>query len=537
MHGDSGETEVGTTARRARVRAGVHAALVLAAALPVTARAESSASAASAPAPLADTALDGVTAVVADRATLVLDRPAVISLDDAAQRNAAAATLVNAADADVANATNVLAGAPPATADFAALQLNDVRQRERLTAGSLGYAERLGVRRTSYESVESAATERSSTFSRDEHRLRSREFRESLDQYSATVPEWNPLQDLSLTIGTPKLPDVTMPGFGFDFIGCVEDACFGIAGSIGDTVIRAPQLVLGTVSLDGDDIVLESGFVQLPGFDLGKISVTACFVACGSTSVDLGMFGGQRIDFPGDSLRLEGANPFKDVRLNANSGFALAGRGSIEVTPGRLTLGASLSLDLPDLTTSIGFDIPKIGELGPYSVRSGEFGIVIPPIEFEHTLVDVEIGSGFRGTFDGAFCLAFSGTDCAETSRRETVERSNVDLRVTTANASASSTTSHDEQGRIEIVGGASLRGAEAELIAMSEGNARVADTSDVQLAGSAQRGIAALHAVNAAGAMVGNAVNVGAAPAAASVTLGQTNHFIQLQTNYRRGK
>ncbi|HEY7378907.1 MAG TPA: hypothetical protein VH542_09510, partial [Steroidobacteraceae bacterium] len=86
---------------------------------------------------------------------------------------------------------------------------------------------------------------------------------------------------------------------------------------------------------------------------------------------------------------------------------------------------------------------------------------------------------------------------------------------------------------------GATLADAEADLIAMSQASAMIDATNSITLEDGAQRGLRAVNAVNAADAIIGNALNVTALQPdrlkSGSLTgvLNQSNVFSQYRTGY----
>jgi hypothetical protein len=484
-----------------------------------------------APRDLDAVALDSVaggstSAIVADQSELEMHTVEQVELRDGVQQQTAAANLVNASGADVIGAANI---ATVLGERVLARQLNEVFQIEQ----NYGRVESITLggpnlsRNSSSSSNFSSSTSSSSTRT---SRLQSRSSHTVRDTYAAEVPAYFPLQNLTLTIGTPDLPSVTVPAFGFDLT--TEDdvgGVYGIRGSLGPFTFDPPQVVLGTVSFQGDDLVVAGGYVDLPSLDLGSASIDLCFIDCGGVSVDLPTIDGPRIDLPGE-WRFEGANPFKDVRINAGSGIAAAGSGHVSLSAAHVTLTAELSLDLPDLTTSFSFDV-----LGS-EVSTPEFGVEIPAISASITVVDEEIGAGYSADFDGTLCLAVQTSDCGRLEHSESSHSSLVEVVETTASASGSASQSATSSGAEAVTAAATLTGAEAELIAMSEGRAQVEQDSVVELGSQAQRGMQVVNAVNASGAIVGNALNVATQRSAAATAAGisQTNSFQQFQTRPR---
>jgi hypothetical protein len=494
-----------------------------------------SASAHAAPSGLDAAALDAVTAgdasggnasvIVADRSEVEIDAVRRLELRDASQRQATAMNAVNATGADVVGTANI---ATAVGARVLGRQINEVFQVQH----SYGRAERISLagpnlrRSTSsshaFSTVASGSSTRSSVVqSRSSHSVQ--------DSYNAGVPAYYPLQNLTITLGTPDIPAVTVPAFGFDLTHSDDVGTYGIRGNLGPFTFDPPQIVLGTVSFQGDDLVVAGGYVDLPSLDLGSASITTCFVDCGTVTVDLPTVDGPRIELPGE-WRFAGANPFKDVRINAGNGIAAAGSGHVDLSAAHVTLTADLSLDLPDLTTDFSFDV--LGQ----EVNTGSFGVEIPPISASLTLVDADIGPGYSADFDGALCLAVQTSDCGRLEHSQHTQSSFVDVRETSASASGSMSETRSSTGDELVTAGATLDGAEAELIAMSEGRARIEQGSVVELGSQAQRGLQAVNAVNASGAIVGNALNVSTQRGAAAVSAGisQTNSFSQFKTRPR---
>jgi hypothetical protein len=464
--------------------------------------------------------------IVADQSELELHQIETVSLRDTAQRQAAAVNIVNAAGADVISAANI---ATDLGGRVLARQLNEVFQVEH----SYGHVERIslaGPNLSRSHSSSSAFASSSSSSSTRASLLQSRTSHSVQDSYNASVPAYFPLQNMTLTLGTADLPSVTVPAFSFD-LTTTDDVggVYGIRGGLGPFTFDPPQIVLGTVSFQGDDLVVAGGFVDLPSLDLGSATIDFCVVDCGGVSVDLPTIDGPRIDLPGE-WRFEGANPFKDVRINAGNGIAAAGSGHVSLSAAHVTLGAELSLDLPDLTTSFSFDV-----LG-FEVSTPEFGVEIPAISASITVVDADIGPGYDADFDGTLCLAVQTTDCGRLEHSESSQSTVVDIRQTSASASAARTESGSSSGEESVTAGATLTGADAELIAMSEGRAQIEQGSVVELGAQAQRGMQVVNAVNASGAIVGNALNVGTQRAATTTSTGvsQSNSFTQYKTRPR---
>jgi hypothetical protein len=508
-----------------------------------------------APAALTDAALDKVTAgdppeqpatgkppivVVADGAHYTFHGNQNVRMEGTAQADANALNLVAAAGSDVGTALNVLSIGSDVSGVVA--QQNSFAQIERQT-GALGRATLDGTHTTHRSTIESAFASGSSSSRVTGRRLRDTSSTTTVTQSALFVPEFTPLQDLTLDVGTPALPPLHIPGFGIDLVEDTDAGDFGIRGSVGPFTLEPPQVVLGTVSLDGDDVVLSSGFVQLPGLDLGSATLDVCFIDCAGASVDLGSFPSQRVDFPGGDLRFEGANPFKDLHINAGHGIAVAGTGSINVTPSHIEVSAELTLDLPDPTFSFDFSIPGIsfgdlGSIGPFDIDGPDVEIEIPPVSVSHTLFDQDVGFAYSAQFDGVLCLSFTTNECGTASHETQHSESHVDERIDEATASSFASGGRSVSDVVDVHAGATLTDAEADLIAMSAASALIDATNSIALEDAAQRGIRVLNAVNAADSIAGNALNVAAVrppqtAAGLAPSVGQSNVFVQYRTRY----
>jgi hypothetical protein len=495
------------------------------------------------PPALTDTALDAVTAggpaqpadghppvvIVADGATYTFAGGQNVHFEGETQKNLRALNVVGAGGSDVGNAVNALVIS--AEAPSRVLQLNQLEQRES-GGGSLGPANLNGEMSTRRSTTESHVTSSSSSSQLMMQRLQSRSHTTTVDQVAAFVPSHAPLEDLTLEVATPQLEPLHIGELSVDFLD--DDGLFGIEGSIGPFTIQAPQLVLGTVSLDGDDLVLSAGHVVLPAFDLGDATVQVCFAACAEESIDLGSFGGRTVELADGDLRFEGANPFKDTSINAGGGIAIVGAGTVSVAPNHITLAGELTLDLPDPTFSFDFTIPSLFEdpdlIGPFDVDGPDVTIEIPAVSVSHIFIDEDIGGGFAGTFDGFLCVAEGTMDCGSGSRRSAHTEMRADTRWSASSNSAYSNSSVSTSGDEVAYAGASLTDAEADLIAMSEGSAQINVENTVMLSDSAQQGLRAANAVNAADTIVGNALNVATHLVG---SLGQSNVFVQNRTTY----
>lgn len=515
--------------------------------LAVAACAAGAAGVSAGPAALNDGQLDAITsggtwshsAVVADNAHFEYAQAHRLQLDGEVQRQARALNMVNAAGADVGNAVNLLAGA-----DAQASQQNQVVQQESGT-GSLQQAslEAGGESWRAGSEINSSSSSDHSLASTDYQHLQSSNV--SISHSNASVPGYEATQDLSVEVGTLHLDPLQFGPLVVDLLTGESGSETGLRGTAGPYTIEAPRLVIGTAHLDGDDIVLDPGYLDIGEFNLGSLQLDAYFSGrrYAGFDVDLGEISGQ-IDLPADALRLEGANPFKDVHVNVGAGIAAAGRGRIAAETGHLTVAAQVEVDLPDLTLDVSTILANEpdGLGGIIGEQNLSFTIDLPSVELSHTLIDENVGFTYSAEFDGALCLVAGPSGNCGTLERH-VESTRTLATEVIRDQSSNHSATEDRIASLEhrTQSGASMVAAEAELIAMSRSSALISSDGGVSLGNSAQLGLNALNAVNAAGAMVGNTLNAAvtvpaasAAPATRGPTvLAQANTFIQLQTGY----
>jgi hypothetical protein len=112
----------------------------------------------------------------------------------------------------------------------------------------------------------------------------------------------------------------------------------------------------------------------------------------------------------------------------------------------------------------------------------------------------------------------------------ETIEEDNT--LILTTNHIDINESSFSETFEHSVFTGGQMTGAEAELIALSEGTLSVDNNSNVSISNYAQRDMRVLHAVNAVSSIAANGLNVGKMSALAQgisqMSLQQQNQFVQ---------
>lgn len=199
------------------------------------------------PSSLTDAALDGVTAgslpptpvadgqrpavIVADGARYTLDSRQTVELSGDAQLAARVLNATGASGSDVGNAANVLS---LAGYDATSVRQENLLTQHELQSGALGRASLRGQNLTESSEVTRSVSSASSSTVISALQLQRRSRSATIDQFSAFVPAFTPLQNLELTIGTPELQDIVIQAFGLDLVD-EDDAgdFFGIRAEVG----------------------------------------------------------------------------------------------------------------------------------------------------------------------------------------------------------------------------------------------------------------------------------------------------------------
>jgi hypothetical protein len=474
------------------------------------------------------------------------------------QSETATANLVNAARADVANGNNILAGN---AGSLIGLQSNHVSQSE-THIGYLNSSSLLGenVEATYAHSTSNSAYSRSAVTALSMNMVNSHV--EISGAYTAIVPKYNPLADLTLPLGKFTLgnKDLGIKSIGTG-IAHNDTGDYGIDGSIGRVVVLGPSIDLGSLQLTGKDIVINTGSVTLPGVDFGTAQLKACFVDCVSTGpLTIGKVGGTVLNSPLGTLRFAGANPFGAMDLSLNTGFSAAGSGELRFNGGAVTIEASTTLSLPGLkdlgTSKVTLPITKaIQDIAKsLGVDAGSFSLNIPNFSIPDLTLTVKLDStatsssvstsssanaiGLTATlplsgglsgfnidlkFDGAFCMDVANQCKADGSTTKTSITTQDNSFAIAGQSESGSSTSSADSGSKRVVLGGNFEGASGRYIVVSDAAFAGTDGSDVALANGAQSNIKALNAVNAAGTIVGNGLNISAVPTAVNSIAGNT--------------
>lgn len=377
---------------------------------------------------------------------------------------------------------------------------------------------------------------------------------ESFSDYRANYSRRNVNSNNNVDVGVePFSPDLFMhlgeigtiiPEWSLDIIPSVNfDAIYegplgdewGLAGSYSGLTLTGPTLAVNGLRPSGDDLILEVEF-NLPELDMGKITVEGCVATCSDLSLNLGSIGGGSI-IDGNEIVLAGMNPIKDMQLNLNSGVAVAGLGNFSASDSSIGIGGELAthfgayfdftLDLSDV-----WWVDDLFGVNKWSHRENlDYEINIP-----FTILDHDI-DGFTANFEGSVCLKLFGNNAScgilEYEYEESLYTDN--SREFSQTNEYSSSSIIDESKNRELVHGAILKEAEAELIVMVNSNLEISTDSDVVIYDNAQQSSQAINVVNSAATISANSLNIDMsrhssinASAYSGVLLNQRNYFKQ---------
>ncbi len=477
------------------------------------------------------------------------ERTRSVALHGQTQQNAVAFNLENINSSDAVSLSNILEGSSLSIDDITTAvevnQTNDLAQLHR-TTGSLDTS----VAGHRYErTVESSYGTQSyeyRSYSFVERHRRSEILREDITTSSAQVGgRYTSLDDFT----SSELPLDIMPPHAFPKvldlppIGAIEDAgWFGEWGAEVDYTgmqLFGPGLRIDSISAggtDGNDLLLGTR-VELPKLDFGDIYIELCAGKCSQTHWDLKSVGGNYI-YPNFTI----ADMAPEVEeLNVGAGFDFYGNPNGEVltaTPGFFKVDGEVSLKVTPYATAT-LDLSKLELLGVKiepAVKAADvfnngtaigkytwsFDLIDKQFAFdlldeEIKVPDIDLELGTPEHYSNEWVLALDN-DVIE-------EYDSIDV----AESSFGSSYEHS------VLTGGQMTGAEAELLALSEGSLSVEDTSTVSLGDDAQRNMRVFNGVNSASSVAANALNIGRLPSFSAGPSGVPQTSVQQQNRFKQ--
>lgn len=479
------------------------------------------------------------------QSTVNVKRNREILLDGMTQQGAQALNLENVLSSDNIAANNIFNGGnltlDDVTTEIQVNQLNSLNQLHRtqgnISSSSTGYGyEKIIESRSGSENYDYHAY--SNIYQQRQSSIKYKNYDSFYAQVGAQYTSLDDFTNSLLPIIVTEQPEVGDKIFDPPPLNMT---LWGTGAILDYTGIQLYGIGLQVDSInvsgnDGKDLLLGTT-VTLPKLDFGTLDGQLCaFSVCGDevTLWDLGHLGGGKI-YP--DFILEDLAP--DVKeLNLGSGISFDGdaqlitnAGNIKVSGDfylRVTPYASLTLDFRNLVlfgVNIGdkgllkdkhgngvakrtytWEIDLIKELVPFELLDKK--LEITPIEIG--FVEEDHSSDEEVLYDGSEGFEVHKlTDIAESSLSEFYEHT--------------------------ILTGGQMTGAQAELLALSEGTLSIDNNNNVSLSGSAQQNMRVFNSVNAVTSVAANAMNISRLPtitrgssAATQVSMQQHNRFIQ---------
>ncbi len=389
-----------------------------------------------------------------------------------------------------------------------------------------------------------------------------------LDVQVAAVPALGPIEvDLSQAGNNLLVPDFTvdLPDFRVDTmiydrspVEEIVDLLFPRDGAIASEVsgrslsFNAAHLDLGSVRLDGADIVIGPSTLSLPGFSIGDVTLgtEVCrLFNCSEPSIRIGQvtFEDSRIELA--ETRFAGANPIPGI-TGFGAGFAMVGSGRISAEDGLASVQADLQLPLDELLAGAGavrFVVPWAGIQvfegdGLTDLDDGVDDLIsllpfwsgLPSLELSLDLeVPITFPDGFTGEFEGAICL--SQEDCGEMQASSALEEHREQSRRDLTDSGSDEWVQWHDVTIATSSAAVSLEAAAADVIVLDDAKLEQSEYRIVALTGEAQRGLRLLNGINAAVAEIGNGLNVmrfssgSTARASGNTQLRQQNQISQI--------
>ena len=263
----------------------------------------------------------------------------------------------------------------------------------------------------------------------------------------------------------------------------------------------------------GSDLILSTNLTA-PKIDFGKLFLDTALI---DIDIDFGSIGGGTAT---NELALPGLGVHID-ELNLGSGFSLSGDGSHTlIEPGGLTVDGEVTLGLSayaklviDLSETI-LDIAKV------TIVDESFSATVPiPFVLINENFENESFNPLAGESGGSSeIITEQGNDAIEIYNMVDIAESFL-----------------DESYKHTVLIGGQMTGAEAELLALSEGSISLDNNSNVQLSDNTQRNMQVFNSVNTVSSVAANALNISRSPsittgtsAVPRISMQQHNRFIQ---------
>jgi hypothetical protein len=478
-----------------------------------------------------------------------VERARVLLLNGTTQQNAIALNLENTLSSDIASTNNIFNGGSisldDVTTGIEINQGNNVNQRHRtqgsLTGSIAGHRyEKSELRRSGTESYEYRAYSLV-----DQHRRSEYQRTNTSSSAGHVGSTFTSLDDFTSNVLPLHIiePETFVRIFDFPEIGGTLDA--GWFGEYGATLdytgiqLIGPGLAIDTIKAGGTDNkdMVFGTIVTAPRLDFGDLDGKLCVGTCGNAHWDFGFIGGGQIhpEFVFEDM----APQVDELNLGIGLDFAGIGNGSpLSATPGlfkvdgkvsiKVTPYASATLDLRNLKiagVNVGTVVADLNVFGNgKGIIGDEWSFDLINKNFAFGLLDEEISVDDMDLELGDPEL-FSTERLISQDNDTIVEYDAVDV----------ATSSFSESYTHTAFTGGQMTGAEAELLALSDGTLSVDNNSTVALNDHSQQNMRVFNGVNAVSSIAANSLNMGSTPSfnvrpngVPQLSLSQQNRFNQ---------
>lgn len=361
-----------------------------------------------------------------------------------------------------------------------------------------------------------------------------------------------------ITLLEPETITLIAAGSVGDIVDGLWDTKWGVKASYSGLFLEGPSASVNEIRQYGpgnNDLLVDST-IRLGYIDFGVFSAQGCVGGCApEIKLDLGeleilnlfeflekinpVIDG--IAFSKEGIILEGMGSVFDDELNLNTGFAFVGNGNLVISPPSLKVAGQLNLSIDaDLTFTLDLASVDLGLLGTWpktwSWPDNAENENIIDLEIPFTLLDIT-GDSYNDSFDAELVAKLGPGDVSanidiSNIPPETDENSSLIFDTDFIDIGESSSS---EIYKHTVLTGGQMTGAEAELLALSEGTLSVNNNNNVLLKGSAQQNMRIIHSVNAVTSVAANAMNISRLPvitrgssAVQRVSMQQHNRFVQ---------
>lgn len=246
----------------------------------------------------------------------------------------------------------------------------------------------------------------------------------------------------------------------------------------------------------GSDLILSTNLTA-PKIDFGKLFLDTALI---DIDINFGSIGGGTLT---NELALPGLGVHID-ELNFGSGFSLSGDGSHTlIEPGGLTFDGEVTLGL-NAYAKLVIDLSKtVLDIAKETIVDESFSATVP-ISF------VLLNENFNDE-------SFNPLPGESNGSPEIITEHSNDF-IKDINTVDIAESFLDESYEHTVLIGGQMTGAEAELLALSEGSISLDNSSNVQLSDNTQRNMQVFNSVNTVSSVAANALNISRSP---SITRG----------------